>query len=315
MNTEKYSMFRNRLEKVFRHISKLARRQVISCYRVYNYDLPEFPFCIEVYDDKIYMAEYKKRFEMADKEHDEWMDGCLKIVSEVMQIPANRIYVRQRQRKENRESQYEKLNDTKDFFIVEEQGLKFAVNLKDYLDTGLFLDHRITRNMVRLEAKDKQILNLFCYTASFSVYAADGGAANVISVDLSKTYLKWAEENFKLNGFTDKTKYHFVHADVKQYLDQLPKDQFDLVIMDPPTFSNSKRMDDILDIQRDHVELLNKTLRAMKKDAVMYFSNNLRSFTLEESRIEASLIKDITKATTPFDFRGKLQRWCFKIIK
>jgi len=308
-------MFRNRLEKVFRHISKLARRQVISCYRVYNYDLPEFPFCIEVYDDKIYMAEYKKRFEMADKEHDEWMDGCLKIVSEVMQIPANRIYVRQRQRKENRESQYEKLNDTKDFFIVEEQGLKFAVNLKDYLDTGLFLDHRITRNMVRLEAKDKQILNLFCYTASFSVYAADGGAANVISVDLSKTYLKWAEENFKLNGFTDKTKYHFVHADVKQYLDQLPKDQFDLVIMDPPTFSNSKRMDDILDIQRDHVELLNKTLRAMKKDAVMYFSNNLRSFTLEESRIEASLIKDITKATTPFDFRGKLQRWCFKIIK
>jgi 23S rRNA (cytosine1962-C5)-methyltransferase len=213
-----------------------------------------------LYGDKIYLAEYKKRFEMADKEHGQWLNECLKIISEIIQIPIANIYLRQRQRKEGREGQYEKLDDAKEYFIADEQGLKFKVNLTDYLDTGLFLDHRITRKMVREESKDKNVLNLFCYTGSFSVYAADGGAASVTSVDLSKTYLKWAEENFLLNEFDDKKKYYFVHADVKQYIDDLPKDSFDLVIMDPPTFSNSKRMIDILDIQRDHVELLNKTL-------------------------------------------------------
>jgi len=315
MNEEKYIMFRNRLEKVFRHTSKLARRQNISCYRVYDYDLPEFPFCIELYDDRIYLAEYKKRFEMADKEHADWMDACVQIISEIIQLPNERIYLRQRQRKEGREGQYEKLDDAKDFFTVHEQGLKFKVNLTDYLDTGLFLDHRITRKMVRDESKNKNVLNLFCYTGSFSVYAADGGAASVSSVDLSKTYLKWAEENFLLNGFNDKKKFHFVHADVKQYLYELPVDFFDVVVMDPPTFSNSKRMIDILDIQRDHVELLNKTLQCMKKDAVMYFSNNLRTFQLDAGKIQASSIKDITKPTTPFDFQGKLLRSCFRIIK
>ncbi len=315
MSEDKFTMFRNRLEKVFRHISKLARRQHISCYRVYDYDLPEFPFCIELYGDKIYLAEYKKRFEMADKEHGQWLNECLKIISEIIQIPIANIYLRQRQRKEGREGQYEKLDDAKEYFIADEQGLKFKVNLTDYLDTGLFLDHRITRKMVREESKDKNVLNLFCYTGSFSVYAADGGAASVTSVDLSKTYLKWAEENFLLNEFDDKKKYYFVHADVKQYIDDLPKDSFDLVIMDPPTFSNSKRMIDILDIQRDHVELLNKTLACMKKNALMYFSNNLRSFQLDAENIKASSIKDITKATTPFDFQGKLFRWCYQITK
>ncbi len=308
-------MFRNRLEKVFRHISKLARRQNISCYRVYDYDLPEFPFCIELYDDKLYLAEYKKRFEMADKEHGEWLHVCLEIVSETIHIPAEKIYLRQRQRKEGREGQYEKLSDAQEFFVVHEAGLKFKVNLTDYLDTGLFLDHRITRNMVRQESKNKNILNLFCYTGSFSVYAAKGGAASIASVDLSKTYLNWAEENFVLNGFDDKMKYHFVHADVKQYLNELPEDFFDIVVMDPPTFSNSKRMIDFLDIQRDHVDLINRTLRCMKKEAVLYFSNNLRTFQIETGKIEASIIKDITKTTTPFDFQGKLFRWCFRIVK
>jgi 23S rRNA (cytosine1962-C5)-methyltransferase len=315
MNEDKYIMFRNRLAKVYRHISKTAKKQTISCYRIYDYDLPEFPFCIEVYDDKIYLAEYKKRFEMADKEHGEWLEQCLTIISEVVAIDKSKIYIRQRQRKEGRDSQYEKLSDAQDFFTVMEGGLKFKVSLSDYLDSGLFLDHRITRNMVREESRDKKILNLFCYTGSFSVYAAAGGASRVTSVDLSKTYLNWAEDNFALNGFDDKNKYHFVHADVKQYLDELPDDHFDLVIMDPPTFSNSKRMIDFLDIQRDHAELLNKTLRATKKDGVIYFSNNLRTFQLDQERIEAASIKDITKATTPFDFQGKLFRWCYKIIK
>ncbi|MBS1667291.1 MAG: class I SAM-dependent methyltransferase [Bacteroidetes bacterium] len=315
MFEEKFIMFRNRLQKVYRHISKIAKRQQISCYRIYDYDLPEFPFCIELYDDKIYLAEYKKRFEMADKEHGEWLQECLAIMSEIIQVPKEKIYLRQRQRKEGREGQYEKLSDEQEYLIVHEGGLQFKVNLTDYLDTGLFLDHRITRNMVREEAKDKQVLNLFCYTGSFSVYAAAGGAAGVTSVDLSKTYLNWAEDNFKLNGFEDKEKYHFVHADVKQWLNGLPPDYYDIVIMDPPTFSNSKRMVDFLDIQRDHAELLNKTLHSMRKGGVLYFSNNLRSFQLDAEKIASTSIKDITKKTTPFDFQGKLLRCCYKIVK
>jgi 23S rRNA (cytosine1962-C5)-methyltransferase len=169
--------------------------------------------------------------------------------------------------------------------------------------------------MVREACKDKRVLNLFCYTASFSVYAAAGGAASVTSVDLSKTYLKWGEDNMVLNNLYDPNKHFYVHADVKQYLDSLKPGSFDLVIMDPPTFSNSKRMVDFLDIQRDHAELLNKTLQAVSPGGVIYFSTNFRRFVLEKEKIHSSSIRDITKATTPFDFQGKLFRWCYKIEK
>jgi len=145
--------------------------------------------------------------------------------------------------------------------MAEEAGLKFKINLTDYLDTGLFLDHRITRGMVKAESTGKSVLNLFCYTGSFSVYAAAGGAEKIVSVDLSKTYLQWAEENMRLNNLYEKEKHYFIHADVKQWLDEPGNNEYDLVIIDPPTFSNSKRMKDFLDIQRDHVELLNKTLQ------------------------------------------------------
>ena len=253
-------MFRNRLTKVFRHINKQAKRQHISCYRIYDHDLPEFPFCIEIYGNRIYLAEYKRYHGMDDETHEAWLDQCFVVIHEVLQETAEKIYLRQRQRKAGRQGQYEKLSIEEDFFIAEEAGLKFKINLTDYLDTGLFLDHRITRGMVKAESGGKNVLNLFCYTGSFSVYAAAGGAANIVSVDLSKTYLQWAEENMQLNQLYDQKKHQFIHADVKQYLDELEPDFFDLVIMDPPTFSNSKRMKDFLDIQRDHVELLNKTL-------------------------------------------------------
>lgn len=321
MNAEKLQMFRNRLTKMFRHTSKLARRQSVSCYRVYDHDLPEFPFCVELYEDKVYLAEYRRRHGMTDEEHNAWLEGCIPVVSEITGIPDERIYFRQRQRKAGRYGQYEKLASEQEFFVVREAGLQFRVNLTDYLDTGLFLDHRITRGMVREEAKDKKVLNLFCYTGSFSVYAAAGGATSVDSVDLSRTYLGWAEENMTLNGqlneaaAPNRPKHSFIQADVKQYLDELPPEKYDLVIMDPPTFSNSKRMKDFLDIQRDHAELLNKTLQAMKTGGVMYFSTNFRKFQLEQDKIRAASIRDITGATTPFDFQGKLFRWCYRIIK
>jgi len=312
---QKLEMFSNRLTKVFKHRSKIARRTGVGCYRIYEHDLPEFPFCIEAYENKIYVSEYVRRHGMTDEEHDAWLQPSLEIISEVTGTPLTSIYKRERKKMSHRDEQYEKVDTKQEFFTVLENDLKFQVNLTDYLDTGLFLDHRTTREMVRKEAKDKRFLNLFCYTGSFSVYAAAGEAASVTSVDLSKTYLAWSEDNFALNKLNNKLAYQFIHADVKQYLKTLPANKYDLVFMDPPTFSNSKRMKDVLDIQRDHVELINDVLRAMKPGGILYFSTNFSHFKLESETIHTKLIKDITKATTPFDFDGRLKRACFKLQK
>ena len=315
MDADKQLMFRNRLTKVFRHISKQAKRQGITCYRIYDHDLPEFPFCIELYGEKLYVAEYKRRHNMPDEEHDIWMGKCIEVITEVLSVKKENIFLKLRQRKPGRLGQYQKYDRQQHEFEVEENGLKFIINLGDYLDTGLFLDHRITRQMIRKQSAGKKVLNLFAYTGSFSVYAAAGGANEIITVDLSKTYLNWAERNLQLNGFTDKSTYTFLHADVKQYLKTIPVDYFDTIIMDPPTFSNSKRMDDFLDIQVDHAELINNCLRGLKTGGVLYFSTNFKKFILDKENIARALIKDITKATTPFDFEGKLFRFCFSIEK
>ncbi|WP_343668181.1 class I SAM-dependent methyltransferase [Chitinophaga sp.] len=309
----KLQMLENRLVKVYRHIGKMARRQNITCFRVYDDDINEFPFSIDRYDDHIYVAEYNRPHGMDEETHEAWLDSSLEVVGKVLDVPLNKIWVKQRQRKASRQEQYEKLSFESHEVVVHEAGLKFKVNLSDYLDTGLFLDHRITRGMVRDSAKDMKVLNLFCYTGSFSVYAAAGGASEVVSVDLSKTYLAWAEENMQLNDL--KGNFQFVHADVLQYLDTLPADYFDLVVLDPPTFSNSKRMKEFLDIQRDHVSILNKVLHAIKPGGVVYFSNNYRKFQLDTEQIQASAIKDITGQTMPFDFQQKLIRKCYKITK
>ncbi|HET6254855.1 MAG TPA: class I SAM-dependent methyltransferase [Puia sp.] len=313
-NEEKLGMFRNRLLKVWRHAGKLAKRQGVTCYRVYDHDLPEFPFCIELYEDKVYLAEYQRRHGMSEEDHTAWLETCVPVISGVLEVPDERIYFRERRRKAGRLDQYEKLASEQEYFVVREAGLSFRVNLTDYLDTGLFLDHRITRGMVRQEAAGRRVLNLFCYTGSFSVYAAAGGAPVVDSVDLSKTYLAWAEANMELNGLSGESR-RFIHADVLQWLDEAPPDRYDLVVMDPPTFSNSKRMKDFLDIQRDHAELINKALRTMSSGGVLYFSTNYRRFVLDGDKIKAASVKDITNATTPFDFQGKLFRRCYRIIK
>ena len=310
-------MFRNRLEKVYRHLSKQARRQGITCYRIYDHDIPEFPLRIERYEDWFYVAEYRRNHRMSDQSHRAWMEECQRIISTVTGVAKDKIILRLRQRMSHRdgESQYEKLDEEKQYLNVQEQGLQFRINLTDYLDTGLFLDHRITRRMVREKAKDKRVLNLFCYTGSFSVYAASGGAGEIVSVDLSRTYLTWATENMRLNALFDPARQQFVPADVKQYLDDLPHGRFDLVIMDPPTFSNSKRMKDFLDIQRDHPELIQKVLAAMSPGGELYFSTNFSRFQLEAAAIRGAEVKDITRATTSFDFQGKLSRFCFLIKK
>jgi 23S rRNA (cytosine1962-C5)-methyltransferase len=252
---------------------------------------------------------------MTDEEHEQWLEDCVAVIADLLGVKDENIYIKQRRRKANRQEQYEKVDDKKEFFTVLENGHKFLVNLTDYLDTGLFLDHRITRQMVQKECEGKRVLNLFAYTGSFSVYAAAGKAKSVTTVDLSKTYLTWAEDNFAINLLKDVENFQFVHADVKQYLKTLMPNSFDLVVMDPPTFSNSKRMKDILDIQRDHVELLNDVLAATVTGGTVYFSTNYTKFIMDTAAINATEIRDITKATTPFDFEGKLKRWCYKLVK
>ena len=327
MTEEKFIMFQNRLAKVFRHISRQARRLHVSCYRVYDHDLPEFPFCIEIYEDKLYVAEYKRYHRFTEEQHDDWIKKSIEVMSEVFHVYPENIFLKLRKVKGGRTDQYKKTGEQGHEFVIHENDLKFIVNLSDYLDTGLFLDHRITREIIRKESSGKRVLNLFCYTGSFSVYAAAGGAKEIVSVDLSKTYLSWAERNMELNGFFDNSPLGppvpertgeggtCVHADVLQYLQTLPENYFDIVILDPPTFSNSRRMDEFLDIQRDHAQLINDCLKGLKKKGVLYFSTNSRKFILDKDKINSSSIKDITKATTPFDFEGKLFRYCFRIEK
>lgn len=307
--------FENRLQKVHKHISKIARKQNIACYRFYDHDMPEFPFAIEWYDGVVHAAEYKRRHGMEDEEHLLWLQACREIIARVTGAPQEAIYMKQRQRKAGRQGQYEKFGEEKAERIVPEGGLNFIINLTDYLDTGLFLDHRITRGMVREEAKDKRVLNLFCYTGSFSVYAARGGARSVTSVDLSKTYINWAKRNMQFNKLYDDNKHEFLQADVMEVINDLPANTFDLIVCDPPTFSNSKRMEDTFDVQRDHVVLLKKLLKACTEDGRIYFSNNYRGFSIDRDALPASVVKDITGATTPFDFQGKLHRACFLLQK
>jgi len=292
----------------------VARRQGISCYRIYDHDVPEYPFIIELYEDRLYVSEYKRHHALSDDAHDAWLAEAKTVMAEVLGITEETVFIKLRKRKEGRGDQYQKLNEAKAEMVVTENGLQFLVNLSDYLDTGLFLDHRITRQMVREQAAGKRVLNLFCYTGSFSVYALAGGAAKVDSVDLSKTYLQWAEKNKNLN-FPDNEKANFIAADVLQYLKELPAESYNLIIMDPPTFSNSKRMDDFLDIQKDHISLINDCLKILAPGGNLFFSTNYRKFHLEAALLKAGEIKDITKATTPFDFAGKLHRQCFKISK
>ncbi len=299
---------------MYKHIGKTARKQHLSCYRVYDIDLPEFPFIIDVYKDCIYVAEYKSKHKLADEEYTEWLETSLQIIQEVFGVDEKHVFLKLRERQKG-EQQYTKLNQEKKEMIVDENGMSFIVNLSDYLDTGLFLDHRITRQMVKEMAAGKRVLNLFSYTGSFSVYAAAGGASKITTVDLSKTYINWAKRNLTYNKLYDDTKHEFIQEDVLQYLKTVPESSYDLIILDPPTFSNSKRMLDVLDIQRDHATIINRCLELLSENGVLLFSINYRGFELDTEKLHTKNIRDITKQTTPFDFEGKLKRKCYRIVK
>jgi 23S rRNA (cytosine1962-C5)-methyltransferase len=308
--------FANRLQKVNRHISKWAKRQGITCYRIYDMDMPEFPFCIDRYEDNLHIAEYKANHRMTDEEHDEWLEACMAVISETLQTPRNQIYLKERRRLSRRTEQYEKVSIESKTAVVQEHGLKFKVNLTDYLDTGLFLDHRPLRQIFREESEGKHVLNLFAYTGAFSVYAAAGGALSVTTVDLSNTYIQWSVENMELNGLLNSEKHKFIQGDVMDFLKKSEdEEKYDLVFVDPPAFSNSKRLKGTWDTQRDHPALLHLILRLVKPGGIIYFSNNLRNFSPDFEKLHAREIKDISLQTIPEDFRNKKIHYCYRIVK
>lgn len=312
MTQDKYTMFSNRLAKVYAHRRKKAKQQGVSCYRLYDLDLPEFPLAIDLYEDHVHAAEYKRKHTLTPFEHAEWLTHSKACIAEVLGIEPSHIHVKQREVIKDRQQQYNKFASEGERQIVSENGLRFYVNLTDYLDTGLFLDHRPTRALVRERCRNQRVLNLFAYTGAFSVYAAAGGASKVTTVDMSNTYIEWAKDNFRVNGFALEP-HEFVAANVLEYLPTLEDKSMDLIICDPPTFSNSKKMQGVFDVQRDHPALINECLRLLTPEGVLYFSTNQRRFRLYDEHLATDNIKDITRQTTGFDFEGKLERFCFEL--
>ena len=305
--------FTNRLGKNIKHQLKWAKRQQLEAWRIYDKDIPQFPFAVDVYGEHIHLQEYDTGWLMHPEEYRQWLADVCEAVQFVTGFPAQNIHLKQRARQKGT-AQYEKTGTSGEDFIVCEHGRRFWVNLDKYLDTGLFLDHRNTRKKVGDTAAGKRFLNLFSYTGSFTVYAATGGAISSETVDLSNTYLDWAKRNFELNGM-DLAAHRIVRADVFQYLDEAAQQgkQFDLMVLDPPSFSNSKKMLDILDIQRDQAKLVDGAMRLLAPQGTLYFSNNLRSFTLDSALAERYRIKDISRFSVPEDFRNRKIHQCWEI--
>lgn len=310
----KTEAFANRLRKNAKHWDKWARRQGLSCYRLYDRDLPDFPLAIDRYAEHLHVQEYETAWEADEAEYAAWRDTCFDAIGAVLDVPRERIHFKQRRRQRG-VAQYEKTGRSGEDFVVEEQGLKFWINLDAYLDTGLFLDHRNTRRMVRERAAGKRFLNLFAYTGSFTVYAAAGGAVSSLTVDMSNTYQDWSRRNFLLNDM-DLDSHRLMRADVFQFLAEAGErgDCYDLIVMDPPSFSNSKKMQGVLDVQRDHVELVEGCLRLLTPEGELFFSNNRRGFKLDEAALAGHAIRNISRQTVPEDFSNKQIHQCW-IVK
>lgn len=309
--------FRRRLAKRFRHLSKWARRQGVEAFRVYDRDIPEIPLAIDWYAGWLHAAEYDRPHERTEIEHEVWLDRMLEAAAEELGVPPGRSFLKARRRQRGG-SQYEKVASRSEVITVREAGLAFEVNLSDYLDTGLFLDHRITRSLVRGEAEGRRMLNLFCYTGSFSVHAAAGGARETVSVDLSNTYLDWTRANLAHNGFVEADRHRTVRDDARQFLlhrARRGEPRFDLVVVDPPTFSRSAKSETPFDIERDHAELLGLVADNLAPDGVVYFSTNFRRFHLATERIaERYFVREITARTLPEDFRDRRPHRAWRLV-
>ncbi len=303
--------FGNRLRKRARHLRRWAKKG-ITCFRLYERDIPEVPLVVDRYDQCLHISEFARPHDRTPAEHADWLDLMKRTAAECLDVSVKNIFVKFRDRQRGK-SQYEQRGRQSATFTVGETDLQFKVNLSDYLDTGLFLDHRITRGKVRQLAEGRDFLNLFGYTGSFTVYAASGGANQTTTVDLSRTYLQWAEENLRINDLASGS-HHFVRSDAMTYLQQLPATtSFDLVVIDPPTFSNSKDLDFDWDVQRDHVAILNQLIPHLRPDGIVFFSTNFRRFRLDADQLSGYRIVEITQQTIPDDFRNRRIHRCWRL--
>ena len=354
-------LFANRLRRKYKELRKQMRKNRISCYRLYDRDIPEVPLSLDLYEflpdgvDSVLEAArfmsaqnerlsandpsvekeikertfavlylYERPYEKSEEEEQQWLNAMSEAAASVIGIDKNHIVQKSRGHKSHKDDEQYKKNETQTTVegLVQEQGQLFRLDLTSYLDTGLFFDHRPLRAVVRDTSSKKRVLNLFCYTGSFSVYAAQGNARYVESVDLSNTYLTWAKENMKLNGFTDKKQYEFTRADCMRFLQEKavaaksnslkPEELYDLIILDPPTFSNSKATADVLDINRDWPQLVKDCLNILAPGGKLYFSTNSERIKFDISKIPPKTAngtefewKEITEQTIPVDFAGK----------
>jgi len=313
--TEHAAMFINRLRKNYKHLKKWARKNDVDCYRVYDADIPQYAVAIDKYDDWIHVQEYQAPKTVDKTKAFQRVNDVLDVVADVLETTQDKVALKVRKKQEG-SAQYQKQDQKQQKITVQENGLKFIVNLYDYLDTGLFLDHRNTRQMIRLMAAKRSFLNLFAYTGSVTVYAAAGGASTTTTVDMSNTYLDWARENLSLNGYSG-DRHRFIREDCLKWLQQAidEKRKYQLIFIDPPTFSNSKKMSTSLDIVRDHVALLSGCLALLTEDGQIVFSTNARNFKLDESLGEDCYLKEITGITMTEDFRRKPLHRCWVLAK
>jgi len=312
-------MLANRLRKNLKQLQKWAARENVSCYRVYDADLPEYAVAVDLYQGEqrwAHVQEYEPPKTIDPVKAGKRLREALRVIAEVLEIPPERLFFKVRRRQKGA-AQYERQDQQGRFYEVREGACRLLVNFTDYLDTGLFLDHRPTRLRIGAEAAGKRFLNLFCYTGAATVHAAVGGARGSVSVDLSRTYLDWAERNLRLNGIRGR-EHELVHADCLRWLQtqaeaKVPP-RFDLIFLDPPTFSTSKRMQNTFDVQRDHVRILRWAVRLLAPGGLLLFSNNLRSFKLDLEALPELAIKDISRASVPPDFaRDPKIHHCFEI--
>ncbi|MBS0623894.1 MAG: class I SAM-dependent methyltransferase [Verrucomicrobia bacterium] len=311
---DKNCILKNRIRKNYQHLRKWAKRTHTDCFRIYDRDIKEYPVAIDFYAGRFCVQYFSY-----DREHDETPPSLQQATNQALLslfgVNKEAIYERTRIRRKKVE-QYEKVADEDDFFIVYEYGVKFKVNLLNYLDTGLFLDHRETRQRVASLCQGKRLLNLFAYTCSFSVQAAVAGACYTKSVDMSNTYTSWGRDNFTLNQLPLQD-HDIVRADCLKFLDEAvqKKERYDVIVIDPPTLSRSKKMDQMFDIQLDYISLLSKALKLLSEGGKLVFSTNLRSFSFDVCAFPSYQVQDITEKTLPLDFHNKKIHKCWILSK
>jgi 23S rRNA (cytosine1962-C5)-methyltransferase len=308
----------NRIKKVHAHLQKWAKRQNITCYRIYERDLTDYPLILDWYDGDAIMWLYERQKDIADTQKEAYENEAINAVLFGLNISRAHLFLKERKKQKGLQQQYTKLAETKVIKNVKESGLQFEVNLSDYLDIGLFLDHRKTRQMVKEMAAKKAVLNLFAYTGSFTCYALAGGAVKTTTVDLNPNYSQWTKRNLVLNGFAENENNKIMTMDCRLFLKKKAfGDTFDIIICDPPTFSNTKRgQKATFSVDTEYVDLINQCFAILNWQGTIFFSTNSRKFKLDTTLLPKQLkIQEITFKTIPEDFKNKKIHKCWIMQK